>query len=92
MANHDLKTDHDVFEAIRSGRKTYEIRKDDRGFAVGDTVRLLETINTGESMRAGAPLRYTQRECKRRISHILRDVTYGVQKGFAILSLAEPEH
>jgi len=44
---HVLKTDPEVFEALVSGRKTYELRRDDRGFAVGDRLTLRETSHTG---------------------------------------------
>lgn len=37
---HDLKCWREFFDAIERGDKTFEIRKDDRGFAVGDTLRL----------------------------------------------------
>ncbi|WP_068786643.1 DUF3850 domain-containing protein [Paenibacillus phocaensis] len=43
---HELKTWPEYFRAVVSPtvrkRKTVEIRKDDRGFEVGDTLRLLE--------------------------------------------------
>jgi hypothetical protein len=39
---HKLKTWPEFFKAILAGDKTFEIRKDDRGFKVGDTLRLLE--------------------------------------------------
>ena len=37
---HVLKTWTEYFEAVYAGHKTFEIRKDDRGFQVGDTLIL----------------------------------------------------
>ena len=43
MANmHDLKTWPDYFSAVRLGIKTFELRRDDRGFRAGDYLRLRE--------------------------------------------------
>ena len=39
---HRLKIEPSFFEAVISGRKNFEIRKDDRGFQAGDTVTLCE--------------------------------------------------
>lgn len=39
---HDLKTWPEPFTAIIEGRKTHEIRRADRPFAVGDTLHLHE--------------------------------------------------
>lgn len=55
---HKLKTDPEVFRATINGSKTYELRKDDRGFAVGDTLTLRETKSTGAEMADGAPIEY----------------------------------
>lgn len=37
---HELKTIPKYFNAVREGRKTFEVRKDDRNFQVGDTLNL----------------------------------------------------
>ncbi|EJK2102347.1 DUF3850 domain-containing protein [Vibrio cholerae] len=42
MANHQLKIKSEHLEAIIRGDKTFEIRKNDRDFKVGDRVMLIE--------------------------------------------------
>lgn len=85
---HILKTDPEVFQAVLSGAKTFEIRLNDRGYAVGDVLGLRETNHTGEEMRAGAPLAYTGRECQRFVSHVLTG--YGLADGWCCLSFDLP--
>lgn len=80
---HDLKTWQSYFHAVLDGRKMFEIRRDDRDFRVGDTIRLLETeYGSGN---------YTGREVRRVITYILRrEEDMGLIDGFAILSLVPP--
>lgn len=85
---HILKTDPEVFQAALSGAKTFEIRLNDRGYAVGDVLGLRETKHTGAEMRAGAPLVYTGRECQRFVSHVLTG--YGLADGWCCLSFKLP--
>ena len=87
MTVHDLKTDSEVFDAVARGEKTFEIRIDDRGFAVGDCLLLRRTLHTGEQMHFGSPLVYTGEYVTRTITHILRGPIYGLRSGWAILSL-----
>ncbi|GAB2021708.1 hypothetical protein RyT2_07820 [Pseudolactococcus yaeyamensis] len=47
MAIHRLKLHSDYFEAVKNGIKTFEIRKNDRGFKVGDTLILHLWVDTG---------------------------------------------
>ena len=93
---HVLKTDPQAFEAVFTGAKTYEIRYDDRGFSVGDELRLLETKSSCHDMVTnGKPLEYTGRYLLVKVTHILRNHAdgeehgygYGVAAGYAILSV-----
>ncbi len=91
MKTHNLKTDPDVFRAVQSGRKTFEIRKDDRGFQLGDYLVLLETKYDGMLMNSDPhnyPLLYTGAACVRRVTHILHGPIYGLQEGWVIMSVA----
>jgi len=89
MKTHELKTDPAVFQDVRDGRKTFEIRFDDRDYNVGDELLLKETTATGSAIRMGlAPLQYTGREERRTVSHLLRGPLYGIADGWVILSFA----
>lgn len=81
---HDLKCDPQAFEPVSRGDKTHEIRLNDRGFKVGDLLRLHETRYSGDEMRAGRPLVYTGRQARRVISHIQEG--YGLEPGWCVLS------
>lgn len=87
MRTHELKTDPAAFQAVLDGVKTYEIRRNDRGFAVGDALVLRETRHSGGMMALGAPLEYTGRELTRCISHMLTGPIYGLEAGWSILSI-----
>ncbi len=79
---HDLNILPKYFEAVKRGDKTFELRKDDRGFEVGDTV-ILHEFHIHSGIRSG-------RTFERKISYILRDCAeYGLAKGFCILGLEQ---
>ena len=42
MREHDLKTWSPFYAAVASGAKTFELRKDDRNYSVGDVLLLRE--------------------------------------------------
>lgn len=78
---HELKTWDAVFDALVDGRKTFELRRDDRGFQVGDTLRL----------REWAPERaaYTGRELSVVVDYLLRAGLFpGLEPGFVIMGFA----
>lgn len=75
---HELKTLKPYFDALAQGNKTYEVRKTDRDFNVGDFLALNEITEIEK--------KYTGRCCMVAITHILTDQEY-VQPGYAILSV-----
>jgi hypothetical protein len=84
---HKLKTDPAVFCADLEGLKTFEIRYNDRDYRVGDELELLETVATGDEMRAGAPLVFTGRALLKRVTHFQGG--YGLKPGWVCLSFED---
>jgi Domain of unknown function (DUF3850) len=84
---HELKTDTIPFKQVENGSKTFEIRKDDRGFAVGDVLQLRETRYSGQGMASGEPLEYTGRVCTVGVRHIMRGPIYGLADGWVVMSI-----
>lgn len=82
---HDLKVLPAFFEALRDGRKTYEVRRLDRPYAVGDTLALHEWGATHDYPDG----RYTGREVRKRISHMLAGSPW-MPDGIAVLGLEPP--
>lgn len=76
---HELKILPEYFEAVRRGIKTFELRKKDRPYRIGDELWLREW----EPGRG-----YTGRDIARDIVYILKDCPeYGLEKGYCILGL-----
>lgn len=77
MQKHELKIYPHYFQAIVDGNKTFEIRKNDRGFQVGDTVILKEWDN----------IKYSGREIHAKIKYILDDKFIGLAEGYVAFSI-----
>lgn len=83
---HELKCWPDFFGPIVSGAKTFDLRKNDRNFKVGDKLVLREFDD-----RTG---KYTGEEIRRRITYVLDGIgggcippLQGLQRGFCILGI-----
>ena len=72
------------FEAVRNGSKTFEIRKDEDDFEVGDHIILCEWSGTA----------YTGFTLEAEVTYILRDAEqYGLMNGYCILGIkADANH
>ena len=89
--DHDVKCWPEYFEAVRDGRKPFDLRFNDRDYRVGDRLRLREWSPEGD---------YTGRELSESITYILvgpffnpshDKVSPGLTDGWVILGFGVKE-
>lgn len=80
MKRHNLKILRDYYEAQVAGIKTFELRRLDRDFRVGDEIKLNEITHT-ENLGEYKP---TGRSCIVRISYICAGFE-GLEDGYGVL-------
>jgi len=81
---HELKIWRQYYESIIDGHKTFELRKDDRGYKVGDVLRLREWA----SVSVGDGQGYTGREVRVAVVYVLRSgVALGLEPGYCVLGI-----
>lgn len=93
MTEHILKTVEPYFSAVMSGEKTFESRRNDRGFQKGDTLVLVDT----SACECGSD------RCDKRRPPIRKTVTFvfsgspdlrdlgGVVPGYVVMALGDPQ-
>ena len=79
-AVHRLKTWIPYFGAVLDGSKPFEVRRHDRGFKVGDRLRLVEVLPD-----AGLPP--TGREAEAVITYAMGGGQFGIKPGYVVLGL-----
>jgi len=77
MIEHELKTLPKFFKVIEDGQKTFEIRKNDRNFQVGDVV-ILKEFSSSKG--------YTGRELIITITYV---TNYRQKKGYVVFGFVE---
>ena len=77
---HDLKILPEHFADVFEGSKRAEVRKNDRGFAVGDLLTLREWIPDAHASN------YTGRHCVARVTHVLY-LAAGLAGVYVVLSI-----
>lgn len=93
---HKLKTHPPMFRAARDGRKTFEVRKDDRAYQAGDFVTLEYYDPAVPSAPfAPPPLPTTAGDdlspITFQIGFVLRGGQYGIEPGYVVFSLVPVE-
>lgn len=89
MTTHRLKVLIKYADAIMNGTKTFEIRKNDRGYEVGD--KIVFDVVTNEGYAIGAAARHPLSGATYRIDNILDDFEGLAQKYVALAIRKEDE-
>ena len=81
---HELKCNQDFFEDVKSGKKPYEVRFDDREYQEGDFLHLREVFNKGYCEGS-----YTLDECMVLVTHVLphEEFPAGVPEGWVVMGI-----
>lgn len=76
---HYLKTWPEYFKETESGRKKFEVRRNDRGFKVND-ILVLQEYMPGEG-------RFTGKEIEVEVTYILNGQAFGIDPGHCVMSI-----
>jgi hypothetical protein len=99
MSVHELKIKSQWFARVKSGEKRAEVRKHDRDFQVGDTLRLIEVSAEGRVKRTYVPQgrderdrftpeRWVKNSLDARITHVLPGMQVdGMAGDYCVLSI-----
>ena len=79
---HEIKLKQDFVEAVSSGRKSFEVRKNDRGYQTGDLIRFIPLDEDGDP-NYDSPL-YSKLF---RITYLLSG--WGIEKDYVVFSIEE---
>jgi hypothetical protein len=81
MKIHELKLQQPYFAHVHCGLKDFEVRKNDRGFGVGDRLKLIEYSDEQELTE----VRFIIKEIK----YILEGGQYGIASDYVVLGLKD---
>ena len=87
MKLHELKILHKYLIEVDLGNKTFELRKNDRDYQVGDLIRFID-IREDDSTTKNQIEPNIDENTLYRITYILKDVEkYGLDKDYCILAI-----
>ncbi len=88
MSEHKLKTLSPYWDAVASGDKTFEVRRDDRGFQKGD-VLVLEKFDGARAryVMDGYGIAARPMTIRAEITYILTGGQFGIEPGYVVMGL-----
>lgn len=91
-SEHRIKTWPAYWDAVERGEKTFEVRRDDRGYQKGDILVLQRT----EENSAHSPVQTDYDgtvvyEIRKRVAYILTGGQFGIQPGYVVMALTDIE-
>lgn len=90
MKRHELKLNVEFCDDVLNGKKTFEVRKNDRGFQTGDLIRFIPTDGTFYRSLDGTVREHAKHEISERtyrIKYILNG--WGIKNGYVVLGIEE---
>lgn len=91
MKLHELKILHEYLIDVSLGRKTFELRKNDRDYQVGDLIRFIDVDILGRSRnnKNRTDIKpYIDENILYRITYVLKNCSaYGLDKDYCILAI-----
>jgi hypothetical protein len=90
VTEHVLKTWGRYWDRVASGEKTFEVRRDDRGFQKGDILILRRTDDEPPYYYTpGSDGRFSTRDLRKRVSWILTGGQFGIEPGHVVMALTD---
>lgn len=80
MTEHNLKTWTEFYQVVLSGDKTFEVRKNDRNFQIGDVLNLIEVLPDDNFKTTGNQSRFV-------ITYILTGNQWGLIDDVVVLAI-----
>jgi Domain of unknown function (DUF3850) len=87
MREHILKTLPDYWDAVAAKEKTFEVRRDDRGFQKGDVLVLRRLTKKYDGTWAEDRQNGCHRDLCRRVAYILTGGQFGIEPGYVVMAL-----
>ena len=88
MKLHELKILHKYLVDISIGKKTFELRKNDRDYQEGDLIRFINIKEDNDTSKKCLIEPYIDEKTLYRITYVLKDVEkYGLDKDYCILAI-----
>lgn len=88
MKLHELKILHEYLVDVDLGRKTFELRKNDRDYQVGDLIRFIDIREDDSTANKNQIEPNIDENTLYRITYVLKDVEkYGLDKDYCILAI-----
>ena len=88
VQTHELKTWGSYWDAVSSGEKVFEVRRDDRGFQKGDVLHLVRMRqNYDGKWVEDRDHNNGRRVLVRKISYVLTGGQLGIEPGYVVMGL-----
>ena len=85
MTEHAIKIKEMYFNAVLSGEKTFEIRKNDRDYKVGDIIHFVPVDDECGMIIPHEPNAY-------KITYVFHGGEYGLEEGYCVFGITSEAH